>query len=132
MTLGLKRFEKLADAWGGDIVRWPEAEQAAARALLAADPAVQSILTEAAGLDAVLALDVAPAPSDLLVRRVTRAAPGRPLRFGWTSRAGWAAAAAAGLVVGIFVGDQALTSLRADAAFEQAQSYTLDEGDYLG
>jgi ferric-dicitrate binding protein FerR (iron transport regulator) len=135
MSMGLTRFIALAEAYGGDIARWPEADQAGARAVLADAPAARAALAEAARLDALLALDTAPAPSDLLQRRVLRAAPAparRVSRLGFASGAGWAAAAAAGVMAGVLVGNQALAPLRAEASYEQAQAWSLDEGDYFG
>lgn len=133
MTMSLTRFQQLAEAYGGDVARWPNADQEAARALLVTDPSARAELKAAADLDALLALDIPPTPSDLLKRRVLKAAPPRrPGGFGWPSRAGWAAAAAAGLVCGVMLGDQALTGLRAEASYEQAQAWSLDEGDYFG
>jgi len=50
----LEDFRRLADTWGGDIERWPEAERAAARRL-AASPQTAEFLKSAARLDALVA-----------------------------------------------------------------------------
>ena len=47
MTMTYERFEHLADAYGGDLRRWPEAEREAARDLMAADPRAAVLLAEA-------------------------------------------------------------------------------------
>ena len=44
MTMTYERFETLADAYGGDLRRWPEAEREAGRALLNADPRAAAVL----------------------------------------------------------------------------------------
>lgn len=50
------RFKALAEAYGGDIARWPEAEREAAAAFVADHPGQAApILTEAAALDQLLA-----------------------------------------------------------------------------
>jgi hypothetical protein len=71
------RFAALAEAYGGDIARWPEEERTAAF-LLAADPTMQALLADAGRLDAELeAWRVAPPSADLRTR-VVRSWP-RPL-----------------------------------------------------
>jgi hypothetical protein len=62
----IERFQHLAEAFGGDLSRWPQAEQSAAGALLRTDPAAQRIVADAQALDALLA--------------PRRPAGGRPLR----------------------------------------------------
>jgi hypothetical protein len=51
----IERFQHLAEAFGGDLSRWPQAEQSAAGALLRTDPAAQRIVADAQALDALLA-----------------------------------------------------------------------------
>src|SRR5690606_1457714 len=53
-TMTRERFENLADAYGGDLRRWPEAEREAGRALAAADPRAAALLLEADAVDALL------------------------------------------------------------------------------
>ena len=53
-----ERFETLADAYGGDLRRWPEAEREAARLLKETDPRAAALLADADRLDALL--DAAP------------------------------------------------------------------------
>lgn len=132
MTVGLKRFEQIIDAYGGDPGRWPADERAAAEALMATNAEAQAMAGEASLVDSWL--DQAPdvAPSELLVRRVLKAAPVQTRVFGWASGAGWAAAAAAGLVLGLSLGQQAQRTDQADDALEQATSWGVDEAEYFG
>jgi hypothetical protein len=51
----IERFQHLAEAFGGDLSRWPQAEQSAAGALLRTDAAARRIVAEAQSLDALLA-----------------------------------------------------------------------------
>jgi anti-sigma factor RsiW len=104
-----ERFEDLAEAYGGDVARWPPGEREAAAALMAADPALaREVLRRAEDLDSLL-----DAWSPLAVRRelheaVIAAAPRDRRRAGlreWIWRvglsAGLAGACAAGLAVGV-------------------------------
>jgi hypothetical protein len=104
-----ERFEALAEAYGGDVARWPEAEREAAAQLMAAEPVrVRGILARADDLDAALAAFSAPRAASGLVNRIVAAAP-RPRSPGPWARwlvpagmgAGLAAACAAGVVMGI-------------------------------
>lgn len=71
----MQRFARLADAWGGDITRWPGAEQAAAARVLASaeGDVARSLLAEAGQLDAALR-SVAPAPPSARLRESILAA----------------------------------------------------------
>ncbi|MGA0572721.1 hypothetical protein ACO2Q9_18550 [Variovorax sp. VNK109] len=71
-----ERFRTLADAYGGDLNRWPLAEQAGARWLLAQSPAALSqVLADAAGLDALLAQHEVDMPALALRERIVAGAP---------------------------------------------------------
>ena len=50
----IERFQQLAEAFGGDLSRWPAGEQKAAAALLRTSPAARCALDAAAALDALL------------------------------------------------------------------------------
>ena len=120
------RFEALAEAYGGDLRRWPQAEQAAAQAFLALDPAAQAVMAAAGGLDAALDDWRVGAPSAALRERIIGGAP-RPKRarpsvglWLWLSGAGFAAAAVAGVIVGIAASDAALYDVRADQVLSAA------------
>ncbi len=94
-----KRFQDLADAWGGDISRWPEAERPAAQDFAKAHPDLATtMLAEAAALDAVLAPAGMTGGSDLLERRILKHAPRPAFDADWRRPA---VAAAAALVVGL-------------------------------
>lgn len=116
-----ERFEGLADAWGADLQRWPEAERAAARGLLAREPGLQAMLAHAAALDAVLDAHRIAAPGAGLVRGVLDAAAassprrpqarsGRPRIGWWWSGAGAAGLGLAGAAAGVLAVSMALTA----------------------
>ena len=132
MTVGLKRFEQIVDAYGGDPQRWPDGERAAAEALMATNAEARVMADEAARLDGWLDHATEAGPSDLLVRRVLKAAPTAPRTFGWASGAGWAAAAAAGLMLGLSLGQQSLMTNQAYDGLDQATSWSADEAEYFG
>ena len=103
-----ERFETLAEAFGGDVARWPQVERDAAAALMAARPAVvREILARAEDLDAALAAFSPPRAASGLMDRIIATAPTPRGRRGWTGwlvpaglGAGLAAACAAGVMVG--------------------------------
>lgn len=106
------RFRTLAEAFGGAIDRWPQAEQSAARARLAADPTLATVLGEAAALDAFLDATPEPVFSGVLRERlIADARQARP-RAGpvmrWLSGAGLAAACLVGVVTGAHYSDHLL------------------------
>lgn len=67
MTMSPDRFAELADAFGGQLERWPSDEQAAARTFAEAEPEyAQACLEDAAALDQLLDMDaIAPPPAAL-------------------------------------------------------------------
>lgn len=70
MSLG--RFAELAQAYGGDFERWPEAERYSGISLAGRSEEARTLLAEAHGLDYLLSrFGAPPAPSDALVERVT-------------------------------------------------------------
>lgn len=103
----LERFAALADAYGGDVARWPQGEREGAAQLMAAEPAqVRDILARADDLDAALAAYSPPRAATGLMDRIVAGAPKprAPRPFGWLVPAGMgaglAAACAAGMVLG--------------------------------
>lgn len=145
MSMDACRLQQLAAAYGADLRRWPEAEREAARAFLAADPGRERLLFEARQLDA--ALDASPAPQvqAVLRERVIAAAAEAGLRprpapagrrglsrWAWLSGAGWAAAGAAGIMIGLASGAEVTRDLQADAVLVQADSWTVDDEEILG
>lgn len=133
MTVGLKRLNQIIEAYGADPARWPDAERAGAEALLETSPEARRLADDAADLDAWLESAWAPGPSELTTARVLRAAPRRgPNRLRVASGVGWAAAAAAGLVLGLSLGGQVTRVWQADNALEQASTWSAYEGEYFG
>ena len=133
----IERLQTLAEAYGGDLRRWPADQRAFAESLVAADPAARVLLDEAAALDALLDASPSVAPSADLTARVLRAAPGaraksRPRRAVWFLGAGWAAAACAGVVAGVGLTRQMSADARADAVLYQATLSGVDDTEVLG
>lgn len=137
------RFAELAEAFGGDLRRWPEAEVAAARAWVEAHPAAADrALFQARQMDAVLYASRNPVVSTALRDRVIASAAmaGRTARTAWPSLrkllwiggAGWAAAACAGVVFGTTLGGRIADDAQAFAVFEQSQGLSLDDVEVLG
>ena len=110
MGMSVERFADLAQVYGGDVARWPEAERETARALLASQPArLEAVLAQAARLDRLL--DLAPAQSvdAALLGRLIAAAPqpvssARRWLAGLGAALGLGAVALAGVAVGVAVG----------------------------
>ena len=106
------KFEELAQAYGGEIGRWPAKMRDDAALLVAAEPDfARAVLARESELDAVLDdLPRVTASADLFERIVTSAPPLRP-RLRWSLwiapaglSAGLAAIAAAGVMLGAQVG----------------------------
>jgi ferric-dicitrate binding protein FerR (iron transport regulator) len=115
----IERYQRLAEAYGGDVGRWPEAERQAALEWRARDPdAASAVLAAAAALDAALDAWRPPAATADLRERVLATAPRpRPVRRGfgfWLSGAGLAAAGAAGVIFGMAGFGAAVSDARAD------------------
>ena len=135
-----ERFETLADAYGGDLRRWPEGEREAARALLEGDPRAAVLLREADGLDALLDAAPRPAASHALREAVIASAAGAGLKarrrgpgpLAWLSGAGWAAAACAGVVFGLALTSHMTANVRADTVLYQASLSGADDTEVLG
>ena len=110
MAMTVERFADLAEIYGGDVARWPEAERETARALLAAEPTrLEAALAAAARLDRLLDLAPAQLVDAALLGRLIAAAPqpASPARR-WLAGAGAAlglgVAALAGVAVGVMIG----------------------------
>ena len=120
MTKG--EFQALAEAYGGEIARWPAAVREDAALLAAAHPEyAQRLLTHESRLDE--ALDALPrvTASRQLFERIVAAAPAphpRPRWLTWLVSAGvgtaLAGATAAGLAIGVQISQS--TALKADAS----------------
>jgi hypothetical protein len=111
------RFTGLAEAFGGDVRRWPEAVRADAEAFAVAHPeSAHAALAEAETLDNLLAASAAGAASANLRARIIAAAPrqravGRAWR--WLAGAGLglglAASCAAGVAAGLTMAPPGVT-----------------------
>jgi hypothetical protein len=85
MTMTLARFQRLLDAHGADLARWPQPLRTAAERLLAADGAATAALAQGRALDALIAHET---PAEADATGVLRALAARPLppqrrRFLW-------------------------------------------------
>jgi hypothetical protein len=121
-----ERLRQLADTWGADLRRWPEAERAGAQALLAHDAAAQALLRRAAELDALLDAHAVAAPDARLAQAVLAGAPRQDIRQRpagqkakawpfpgrwWWSGAGLAGIGLAGSAVGAMAVAMALSTV---------------------
>tara|TARA_R110002124_G_scaffold91652_2_gene233252 strand:- start:4142 stop:4570 length:429 start_codon:yes stop_codon:yes gene_type:complete len=139
----LDRFTALAEAYGGDLRRWPVADQAAAERLLATDPAARALFDAAMAFDTLLSASPRPQASAALRDRVIDAATRaglrpRPARRFWLDRlvlasgAGWAAAACAGVIAGLSLTTHMTADVQADAVLYQATLGGVDDTEVLG
>lgn len=144
--MNVHRVHSLIEAYGADHRRWPESERDAARALIAAQPAVfADALAEADAADAWL--DAAPRPqvSAALRDRIIAQAQAQTMpsrrgwkvrphlnKLGWALAGGWAAAAFAGAVAGVGLSSELTQSVRADAVLYQASASGVDDVEVLG
>jgi hypothetical protein len=82
------RFQALADAYGGVIARWPDAEKDEALRV-SRTPEGRAILADALALDEALDGWLVPVPSDELAARVHAGAPktsiARSVKLWWTA-----------------------------------------------
>ena len=111
------RFEELADAYGGDVSRWPAAARDAATLLMTEEPAFTGeVLARAGTLDAALDAWRGAPVSVGLAERIAAGAP-RPRLGRWPAwlspaalGAGLAAACAAGVIAGVSASQRASDS----------------------
>lgn len=106
-----ERFERLADAWGGDLHRWPAVDRDAAQGFLAEAPRAHAVLARAGALDELLDAHVVASPSAAWARDVLDALPrsaprrSRVGRWHWGLSQWWFGAGVAGLgLVGAGIG----------------------------
>lgn len=135
--MNLDRFQTLADAYGGSILRWPAAEQDAAFAFLAASPdAAAQALAEARDLDEVMDAAHRLAPSRDLRERVLDSAPrARPVRAParrWFAGAGVGVGLAAVAVAGLMLGVNLSVSSAGEDAMLLAAVYSAGLADAPG
>ncbi len=96
-------FEDLLDRHGANLARWPDGARAEAEALLHGSERAKIALSTMRAVEAYLAGSRAMAGATTYATVATRRAQIRPARRA-AVRAGWAAAAAAALAMGVFVG----------------------------
>ncbi|HET6602672.1 MAG TPA: hypothetical protein VFG21_00430 [Xanthomonadaceae bacterium] len=87
-VMSLERFRTQAEAYGGELARWPQHEREAAQARLMRCADARQSLRQAGELDAWLAHEVTPAPHSDLRRAIVLAAEGR-IGAGGLLRALW-------------------------------------------
>jgi len=108
MPMSRERFEALADAYGGDVARWPDAERDAAAALMAGDASfARQVLAQASRLDAALDEWRPLAVTEALREAVAATAPKgrrRGVLATWGVRLGLGAGLAAACAMGVLVG----------------------------
>jgi hypothetical protein len=105
--LSLARFQALADAYGGVVERWPEAERDAAL-LMTRDPAAPAILADASMLDETLDIWRVAAPDASLRERVLATAPGPARAFAIKPRLWWSGLGIAAALAGAAAGSAAV------------------------
>ena len=112
--MNAERFEALAEAFGGEVSRWPAAERDAAAALMLARPDwAGGVLALAGELDVQLLASKAPRGAPALVERIVAGAPRlrKAGRMVWLLPAGMAAGLAAASAAGFIVGIQRAASI---------------------
>jgi hypothetical protein len=123
----IARFQALADAYGGDIARWPTDEQADARAWRVINPMeALAILKEANALDLLLDSGTVASPGPVLRDRITASArqARKPVRtLLWASATGLMAACAAGLMLGVNLSDRLLPDPAAESVAQTATAF---------
>ncbi|GAA0648965.1 hypothetical protein [Brevundimonas lenta] len=139
-----ERFLALIAAYGADARRWPVDERAAAEAFMAAQPeAARAALAEADAVDALLHASATPRVSMALRDRVIASASEAGLKARregrrWLDRlalalgAGWAVAACAGVIAGVFMTSHFTADAQADAVLYQASLLGVDDTEVLG
>jgi hypothetical protein len=106
-----ERFQAIVEAYGADSRRWPAAERASAEEWAERHrQEADALLADSAWLDACLASDLAPQPSDALFARVVATAPAsaagrrkaakKSRRWVWWSGAAFAGVGIAGGLAG--------------------------------
>lgn len=134
-----ERFQLLAEAYGGEIGRWPAGDRDGAALFLAQEPELARIALEAStDLDLLMDGWRAPTASIALQEAILSAAPGprrrglNPMVWLWRAGAGagLAAACAAGLVWGVALSNAVQVQPSEDAVSAALASY--DELSGLG
>ncbi len=124
------RFTELAEAYGGDLQRWPSAERDSAQALLASgDSTLNAVLRQASWLDEQLDRHPLPAVSPQLARQIVADATQEQSfwarSFSWLFGASFVGIGIAGVAAGILVASLALPL----AVEHEALPNVFDSGD---
>lgn len=124
------RFTELAEAYGGDLQRWPSAERDSAQALLASDDStLNAVLRQASWLDEQLDRHALPAVSPQLARQIVADATQEQSfwarSFSWLFGASFVGIGIAGVAAGILVASLALPL----AVEHEALPNVFDSGD---
>lgn len=142
-TMNAERLKQLAEAYGADKRRWPEAERKAAEALIGSDgPWADRILFDARQTDAALHASPQPVVSTALRDRVIASALAAGLspqkaRVVWDRLvlwfgAGWAVAACAGVIAGVTLTPHLTADDQTDAVLYQSSLSGVDDTEVLG
>ena len=142
-TMNAERLKQLAEAYGADKRRWPEAERKRAEALLESDGAwADRLLFDARQTDAALNASRQPMVSTALRDRVIASALAagltpRKARMVWDRLvlwfgAGWAAAACAGVIAGATLTPHLTVDDQTDAVLYQSSLAGVDDTEVLG
>lgn len=128
------RIKALAEAFGADLSRWPEAEREAARVLRFVDPqAFDTLLDDARGLDGLLDTWKSPGPAETLRHRVVAQAAGTvrtARRRSLVLTLGGGASLAAACLAGVLVAPR-LLALPEPAPEVAAISADMETGEVL-
>jgi len=137
MEMKIERLAEILDAYGGDPLRWPEAERLAAQGLAARDPRAAAMVAEAEALDALF--DAAPveAPSAALMARVLARRPRPSLwREIFPEMSAWRPAVGFALALVVGVGVQSAAADRLGLTMEDETEISSEDGgsntDVLG
>lgn len=121
------RFEALAEAYGGDIERWPVAERLGARTYRLTDPTIAAnVLAVADALDGLMSVSPQPVFAGVLRERLLAQSPRRPgwrSAGTWLSGAGLAAACLAGVLFGANVSGRLASDPSLDGMSQAASSF---------
>lgn len=124
------RFETLAEAFGGDVARWPVGEREAAAELMLARPDwAGRVLTEATALDTQLMRYTAPRAATELVDRIVVGAPSprRAHGMAWLLPVGIGAGLVAASLAGFAIGLQITTRNNATIEVTSAAPALIDD-----
>lgn len=125
-----ERLAEILDAYGGDPLRWPEAERLAAQGLAARDPRAAAMVAEAEALDALFDGAPAEAPSAALMARVLARRPRPSLwRELFPEMPAWRPAAGFALALAVGVGVQSAAAERLGLTFGEETEISSDEGE---